>query len=210
MERLPLTAYAEAVDGLTLPLGMAGHPALDFCNTAAGWGEPTWGDYLKTFDHLAVWTAAAGLVDPDVVGRLRRAAARAPDEAEAALEEARRFRADLYGVALAPSPGPRWRRVSAGITRAVAAAELVLDEGRAAWRLPDRTGFDLPLLSVARTAEDLLTSDDLPAVRACPGDGCGWLFLDRSGRRRWCTMAVCGNRSKVRRFAERRRAASVN
>src|SRR5436190_16689287 len=134
MERTPLTAYAEVVDGLTLPLGLAGHPALDFCNTLAGWEEPTPGDYLKTFDHLAVWTAAAGLVDPDAAGRLRRRAARHPEEAEAALGEARRFRADLYGVALSPSSGPRWRRVSETITRAAAASELVLDHGRAAWR----------------------------------------------------------------------------
>jgi len=210
MERFPLTAYAERVDGLVLPLGLAGHPALDFCNTLAGWGDRHPGDYLKTFDHLAVWTAAAGLVDPDAVARLRRRAARSPIEADRALAEARRFRADLYAVALAPAPGPGWRRVAGTITRAVQASEFVLGEGHAVWRMPERADLDLALLNVARTAEDLLASEDLAAVRACPGAGCGWLFLDRTGRRRWCTMAVCGNRSKVRRFAERRRAAAAS
>jgi predicted RNA-binding Zn ribbon-like protein len=35
---------------------------------------------------------------------------------------------------------------------------------------------------------------------------CGWVFADPSGRRRWCSMAWCGNRSKVRRHAARARA----
>jgi predicted RNA-binding Zn ribbon-like protein len=32
------------------------------------------------------------------------------------------------------------------------------------------------------------------------------VFLDPSHRRRWCIMAVCGNRAKARRYADRRRA----
>ncbi|HEX9231378.1 MAG TPA: CGNR zinc finger domain-containing protein [Jatrophihabitantaceae bacterium] len=31
------------------------------------------------------------------------------------------------------------------------------------------------------------------------------MFLDPSGRRRWCEMSVCGNRAKVRRYAQRHR-----
>ncbi|MFH9585335.1 CGNR zinc finger domain-containing protein [Streptomyces luteogriseus] len=29
-------------------------------------------------------------------------------------------------------------------------------------------------------------------VRRCPGQDCGWLFLDESGRRRWCSLVTCG------------------
>ncbi|MFD0428560.1 CGNR zinc finger domain-containing protein [Streptomyces zhihengii] len=25
-----------------------------------------------------------------------------------------------------------------------------------------------------------------------PRGGCGWLFLDESGRRRWCSLRTCG------------------
>ena len=48
------------------------------------------------------------------------------------------------------------------------------------------------------------------ALRACggvPGRRCGWLFLDTSGRRRWCSMTTCGSRVKMRRLYERRRQA---
>jgi predicted RNA-binding Zn ribbon-like protein len=47
----------------------------------------------------------------------------------------------------------------------------------------------------------------LSRLTRCPGHKCGWLFLDRSGRRRWCSMATCGSREKMRRMYARRKAA---
>ena len=46
-----------------------------------------------------------------------------------------------------------------------------------------------------------LVSGDRELIRQCEDDACGWLFVDRSrgGRRRWCSMADCGNRAKARR-----------
>jgi predicted RNA-binding Zn ribbon-like protein len=37
-------------------------------------------------------------------------------------------------------------------------------------------------------------------LKACPGRDCGWAFYDLSKNRsaRWCSMAVCGSREKVR------------
>ncbi|WP_432477083.1 CGNR zinc finger domain-containing protein [Nocardioides sp. GXQ0305] len=45
-----------------------------------------------------------------------------------------------------------------------------------------------------------------PRIGACPGRGCGWLFVHTSGRRRWCQMAVCGNRAKQAAHARRARS----
>jgi len=44
----------------------------------------------------------------------------------------------------------------------------------------------------------------LNRVSRCPGRGCGWLFLNTSGRRRWCSMSTCGSRDKMRRLHQRR------
>jgi predicted RNA-binding Zn ribbon-like protein len=44
----------------------------------------------------------------------------------------------------------------------------------------------------------------LERVSRCPGRGCGWLFLNTSGRRRWCSMSTCGSREKMRRLHQRR------
>ncbi|MEU8310422.1 CGNR zinc finger domain-containing protein [Actinomadura sp. NPDC048955] len=42
-------------------------------------------------------------------------------------------------------------------------------------------------------------------VRRCPAHDCAWVFWDASknASRRWCSMRVCGNRTKVRAFANR-------
>jgi predicted RNA-binding Zn ribbon-like protein len=43
-------------------------------------------------------------------------------------------------------------------------------------------------------------------VKACRDESCQWAFYDHSRNRsgRWCDMAVCGNRTKVRAYRQRR------
>lgn len=43
-------------------------------------------------------------------------------------------------------------------------------------------------------------------LKACPASDCGWAFYDRSKNQsaRWCSMAVCGSREKVRAHRARR------
>jgi predicted RNA-binding Zn ribbon-like protein len=61
------------------------------------------------------------------------------------------------------------------------------------------------LWPVARSAADLLTSQEQSRVRECAASDCGWLFLDlsRNRSRRWCDMETCGNRTKARRHYAR-------
>jgi predicted RNA-binding Zn ribbon-like protein len=68
--------------------------------------------------------------------------------------------------------------------------------------------LDQMLWPVVHDAADLLTSEELDRVGQCADDRCGWLFLDtsRNRSRRWCSMEDCGNRAKVRRHYERKRA----
>ena len=44
-------------------------------------------------------------------------------------------------------------------------------------------------------------------LKACPGDDCGWAFYDysRNQASAWCSMSVCGSRSKARAYRERNR-----
>jgi len=71
--------------------------------------------------------------------------------------------------------------------------------------------LDCMLWPVARSAADLLTAGELPAIRQCQGSQCGWLFLDTSRNRTrvWCDMRVCGNRAKARRHHARLRAGTA-
>jgi predicted RNA-binding Zn ribbon-like protein len=52
---------------------------------------------------------------------------------------------------------------------------------------------------VAVTIADYLSSVDLPRIKHCEGPTCSLWFWDTSknGKRRWCTMSVCGNRAKA-------------
>jgi predicted RNA-binding Zn ribbon-like protein len=45
-------------------------------------------------------------------------------------------------------------------------------------------------------------------LRVCANEDCRWVFNDtsRTGRRKWCDMSTCGNRAKVARHREKRRA----
>ncbi len=55
---------------------------------------------------------------------------------------------------------------------------------------------------IADSSAQLLLANQSGRVKMCPGDRCGWLFFDESptNRRRWCSMADCGNKAKAKRF----------
>ena len=113
MERRTVTPYSEEIEGLILPAPLAGHPALDFCNTFAGWDGVESGDYLRTYEHLAVFAAGAGLIDEGAIARLRRRARRTPSEAAAVLDRSRALRRSLYAVLTRPSSDRNRERVAA-------------------------------------------------------------------------------------------------
>jgi predicted RNA-binding Zn ribbon-like protein len=48
-------------------------------------------------------------------------------------------------------------------------------------------------------------------LRACADETCRWIFYDdsRTGRRRWCDMASCGNRAKAARHRARAKGAQA-
>jgi predicted RNA-binding Zn ribbon-like protein len=192
-------------DGLALPALVAGPPALEFCNTLAGWDAPPGNDYLSSYDHLAVWAGHVKLLPRDHVDRSRAAAQRQPRDAAAVLERARQVRADLYLVLTDERDGPAFDRLAGAADTMTAQLRLCREDDDIVRRIDPAVGVDAPLLAALWSASELLVSDDRKHVRACPGHDCGWLFLDRSGRRRWCLMATCGNRAKARRHAERTR-----
>lgn len=190
------------MDGFLLPADVAGDPALDFCNTRAGWNAAAPREYLTSFDHLAVWAREADLIAAPVAERLRLTARQEPAAANRALGRALALREALYASCTDPTAA-EWDEVAAEAHNAATAAALVRGAG---WVIPESAGLDLPTLTLGRAAGELLAATDIETIGVCPGKDCGWLFLDVRGRRRWCTMAVCGNREKARRHARKARA----
>jgi predicted RNA-binding Zn ribbon-like protein len=194
----------ESVEGVRVPQRAGGHPALDLCNTLAGWADPPAdrSEWLPGYDELAVWSELAGLLGGVPAATLRRAATRDPEGAAAVVAEVRSLRHHLRAAILDPHHSRGLRPVGDVAQRAAARATLTAGDPPL-WRLP--VDLDLPLLAAGRVGAEFLTQGRLGDVRACPGPGCGWLFLDARGRRRWCSMAWCGNRAKVRAHAARAR-----
>ena len=54
-----------------------------------------------------------------------------------------------------------------------------------------------------------MTKGSWERLKVCSEDSCQWAFYDRSKNRsgRWCSMRVCGNRTKTRAYRDRRRGA---
>jgi len=200
-----MSEHLVVIEGLELPARLGGHPALDFCNTFTGWdGADRW-DFLTGYDALVVWAGYSRLLSADRVRGLRARAAHHPASATRVVSRVPDVRRRLYAALRDPDDAGALERLAPDVAAATAHLRLSAGDGTPAWEIDERAGLTAPLHVALWSAAQLVTSDQRRRVRACPGTGCGWLFLDRSGRRRWCTMATCGNRAKARRFARRHR-----
>ena len=71
------------------------------------------------------------------------------------------------------------------------------------WRSPESL-----LLPIAETLARFVCSEDFTYIKACEGPACTLLFADhtRGRARRWCSMAICGNRAKQAAHRQRLKA----
>jgi predicted RNA-binding Zn ribbon-like protein len=189
------------------------HPAVDFVNTRVGTaGLPV--EQLRSFDDLVTWLLDAGLVDAPEARSAHDTWSGTP-EAEAALDAARALRALGLDVI---ERRRHARPIGAGILAALnvvlcrRGAHLELAASGDGFvvrrRFEPRTAEDL-LVLVAQQIAELVADADPARLRECESPTCEVRFLDtsRNGRRRWCSMELCGNRSKV--AAHRRRLADT-
>jgi predicted RNA-binding Zn ribbon-like protein len=196
---------------------VGGRVCLDFVNTVGGRGGPEPGelrdDRLDSYAALVSWGRFTGVLTQQEVADLLAVAQRRSGAASAVLERGLVLREAVYGVFRAVAegsvPGEAEMAVLNEELRVAGARALLVMTPEPEWGWDaDPAALDRMLWPVARSAAELLTSPARGRVRQCPGESCGWLFLDesRSGRRRWCDMADCGNIEKVRRFRRRRAA----
>ena len=195
---------------------IAGAVCLDFVNTLDDRfsSQPT--ELLKSYIDLARFGEDAGILAPSLADRLLERGYGSPAAAKV-LASAIEMREAMFQVFAAMVnkkgvPPAALFKLNGYVQSASQRARLVEENGGFEWRfdaLP--IDFDAPLWPIARSAAELLASDDLPFVRACASATCQWFFLDTSKnhRRRWCDMTKCGNRAKFRRFYRRKKGAST-
>lgn len=161
----------------------------DFVNTL---DRESGADELADERGLATWLRARGLWG----GR--------PTKREAA--DARSLREALRDLLYANNRGDADAEAATAILDAASrrdGVEVRFDAGSV--RLAAPAGG---LGVVVAAAGQAMVDGSWRQLKACRADSCRWAFVDgaRNHSRRWCSMDVCGNREKARRFRGRHAA----
>lgn len=178
------------------PIVLADHPLLDLLNTLAVVdGAPC--EFLRSDADVEAWLAHTGWELPAArfpKGALLQAALTLREAVRELVEQrkaGRRGSPDALNRFLAAPSHLRLDWPAGGAPR--------LEKVRAA-ETPEQY-----LAPLAESAAQLLAEGDFDLVRVCEHPDCVLWFYDRtkSHRRRWCSMALCGNRHKVAEFRKR-------
>ena len=192
--------------------------ALDFLNSIAT-PVDTPVDSIASGAGLLDWLEQAQLVPADVLKDMRRDAS--PGELDAVADQARNLREWFRGFVQKHKGRPlvsknleelaqlnRLLERDETFARIVARHEkrqqpLELQVQRR-WRGPEAL-----LLPIGQALAQFVCTEDFSLVKACEGAACTLVFADhtRGRARRWCSMAICGNRAKQAAHRHRLRDA---
>jgi predicted RNA-binding Zn ribbon-like protein len=201
----------------TPALFIAGDPALDFLNSVATPVDvPV--EWLDDGEGLLSWLGQAQLVSAAVLRQVR--AHSQPGELNKVADQARSLREWFRGFVethrghrLARDDLRKLERLNRLLQRDDSFSQIAPGTSRHGnafelhtmrkWRSPEAL-----LFPIAEALARFVCSEDFTHVKACEGSSCTLLFTDhtRSRARRWCSMAICGNRAKQAAHRERLRA----
>ncbi|WP_374763432.1 CGNR zinc finger domain-containing protein [Yunchengibacter salinarum] len=179
---------------------LGGDPALDFINTVSDDLKTRVRTRLTDWERLVGWTRMADLDLP------APPAAEVPDDAGQQLTALHQVREAVYHLLLARRDGAPPAPLPQDLTRAfqqvLARARMVSGPQGVQWQAVPGPAMlhDAILIDLHR----FLTTGPLDKVRQC--GRCSWLFLNpgRGRGRQWCSMRLCGNRTKVATHRQRR------
>ena len=180
---------------------------LDFLNSIAT-PVDTPLDWLESGDGFLRWLAQAELVPADALVELKERAKpgeldKVADQARALREWFRRFVHKHMGRPLPPKAlqelGPLNKLLQHDETFSQISRHRERDGDRfelramRRWRSPESL-----LLPIGEALAKFVCEEDFARVKACEGHRCTLVFADhtRMQARRWCSMAICGNRAK--------------
>ena len=180
---------------------------LDFLNSIAT-PVDTPIDWLDSGDGLLKWLAQAKLVPVDALNALKARAMpgeldKIADQVRALREWFRAFVRKHMGRPLTPKALRELGPLNRILERDEAFGQIVrhrhADGDRLElrvmrrWRSPESL-----LLPIGEILARFVCDEDFTRVKACEGPSCTLVFADQTHRRarRWCSMAICGNRAK--------------
>lgn len=191
------------------PLLLGGRLAIDFANMPSYPGAPA---HHLSWEELVVFLQTSRIVSAERGSNLLALSGTEPDAAQSLLSRSMRLRDALreaFGALVRREEIAReWAEPINQILRITEGHdELVLNA--TSWKMEFQAregGLDWLLAAIARSAAEIIVEGAQARLRMCSNPACGLFFSDnsRTHRRRWCSMAICGNRHKVASFARRR------
>jgi predicted RNA-binding Zn ribbon-like protein len=198
---------------------VGGNLGLDFHNTVA-WraGVPSGEGRIPSYQDLLDWAWEANVLSESTRAALQDEAEQRPEAAKNALRWGESLRLAIHGVFSAVAQVGDQGAAQLDVFNGFLAEMPLRLRARSSgvgfgwdWSA-DPGDLKQVLWPIVWSTASLLSSDEGSHVKECPGDGCGWLFVDVSRRRnrKWCDMRECGNREKARRHYERHRKGLGN
>jgi predicted RNA-binding Zn ribbon-like protein len=190
---------------------------LDFLNSVAT-PVDTPVDWIEDGEGLLRWLEQARLVPRGVLQSIRTEAPpgeldKAAAEARALREWFREFVQRHKGGRLAPRDVRELEPLNHLLQRDARFSQIVPrpDTGSASLELEEMRRWgssESLLLPIGIALASLVVTEDFTNVKACEGPACTLLFADhtRGHARRWCSMAICGNRAKQAAHRQRVKA----
>lgn len=181
--------------------------ALDFLNTVAA-PVDAMVDFLDSGEALLAWMVQARLIDAGQAQDIRGTTG--PEALDDIARQARELREWFRGF-VASRKGRRLTvedlAASERLNDILEADDtfntLVAGDGSSDAPLQLQSvrrnrAADSLLFVIASSLAEFICDEPFIDVKECEGPGCGFFFADRTrGRaRRWCSMAMCGNRAK--------------
>ena len=186
---------------------VGGAPGLDFLNSIATPVDiPV--DWIDDGEGLLSWLAQAGLVPAEALARIRARAR--PAELDKVAAEARRLREWFRGFLRRHQGRPLTAKdlgelepLNRLLARDDSFSRIVPQRGSAEAPLQLQierkwSTAEALLLPIAQALAELVCTEDFAKLKPCEGPICTLYFVDRThgAARRWCSMAICGNRAK--------------
>jgi predicted RNA-binding Zn ribbon-like protein len=184
---------------------------LSYANTLSWRGSEAPTEALKDLADLLGWLEKSAGVGAALIHETKSWSRDHQKKAARLFADSLALREAIFRIFSAFAVGqPAHDRDFAALKTALAEApprsELARSDGRYAWRIErPRPAASNLLVPVLWSAADLLLNAEHRRIRQCANEKCLWLFLDesKSGTRRWCEMASCGNRAKAQRHYSR-------
>ena len=208
---LELTGYLRSPllpDLAAHSLLLGGRLAIDFANIPSYPGAPA---HDLSWEELIVFLRDSRIVSEDRGVNLLALSGSDPDAAQTLLSRSVRLRDALrkaFSAIVRKEPiAQEWSDPINQILRITEGHDELVFEGTS-WKMEFKAregGLDWLLAAVARSAAEIIVEGARARLRTCANPACGLFFSDKSRthRRRWCSMAICGNRHKVSSFARR-------